>query len=86
MYIRSVIKKVLGYLVTQRGIEANPDQIQALIDMPYPRCEKYIQRLNGRIAALNRFISRSLDSCLNFFKMLKWAVNCEWIDKYEATF
>lgn len=59
-------RKFLGYLVTQRGIEANPDQLYALRDMPSPRNRREVQRLTGRIAALNRFISRSTDKCLSF--------------------
>ncbi|CAA7035389.1 unnamed protein product [Microthlaspi erraticum] len=53
----------LGYVVTQRGIEANPKQISAILDLPSPTSSKEIQRLTGRIAALNRFISRSTDKC-----------------------
>ncbi|XP_024010553.1 uncharacterized protein LOC112085951 [Eutrema salsugineum] len=45
----------LGYLVTHRGIEANPKQIKALIEMPSPRTKREVQRLTGRVAALNRF-------------------------------
>ena len=51
-------RKFLGYMVTQRGIEANPDQIQALRNLPSPRNKREIQRLTGRVAALSRFISR----------------------------
>ncbi|XP_013632362.1 PREDICTED: uncharacterized protein LOC106337789 [Brassica oleracea var. oleracea] len=46
----------LGYTVTQRGIEANPKQISTILDLPSPR---EVQRLTGRIDALNWFISRS---------------------------
>ncbi|KAG7533509.1 Reverse transcriptase domain [Arabidopsis thaliana x Arabidopsis arenosa] len=51
----------LGYIVTKRGIEANPNQINAFLNMPSPKNFKEVQRLTGRIAALNRFISRSTD-------------------------
>ena len=47
----------LGYLVTYRGIEANPKQIDALIEMASPKNKLEVQRLTGRVAALNRFIS-----------------------------
>jgi hypothetical protein len=49
--------KILGYLVSHRGIEANPSKIQAIMDMAPPQSTKDIQRLTGRLAALNRFIS-----------------------------
>ncbi|XP_056843167.1 uncharacterized protein LOC108808448 [Raphanus sativus] len=51
----------LGYLVAFRGIEANPKQIDALIEMVSPRTKREILRLTGRVTALNCFISRSTD-------------------------
>ncbi|GFS38896.1 hypothetical protein Acr_00g0060030 [Actinidia rufa] len=53
--------KFLGFLVTKRGIEVNPDQIQALIAMKSPRNIREVQQLTGRVAALNRFVSKSAD-------------------------
>jgi hypothetical protein len=53
--------KILGYLVSHRGIEANPSKIQAIMDMAPPQSIKDIQRLTGRLAALNRFILRSAE-------------------------
>ncbi|KAL0455843.1 UNVERIFIED_CONTAM: hypothetical protein Slati_0923500 [Sesamum latifolium] len=49
----------LGFMVTQRGIEANPLKIKAIIDMKAPTCLNEVQKLTGRIAALSRFISKS---------------------------
>ncbi|KAK1584217.1 hypothetical protein Q3G72_030878 [Acer saccharum] len=51
--------KFLGYLVTQRGVEANPDQIRSIENIEAPRCIKDVQKLTSRVAALNRFISKS---------------------------
>ncbi|KAL0730557.1 hypothetical protein Bca4012_026650 [Brassica carinata] len=68
----------LGYLVTYRGIEANPKQIDALIDMASPRTKREVQRLTGRVAALNRFISHSTDKCLLFYETLKGNKKFEW--------
>ena len=45
--------KFLGYLVTQRGIEADPNQISAILNIRSPTCVKDAQMLNGRLAALN---------------------------------
>ena len=52
--------------------------------MTSPRTVKEVQKLTGRIAALNRFISRATDKCLPFFKTLKQAF--AWIDECEAAF
>ena len=72
--------KFLGFLVSQRGIEANPDKIQAIMEMTPPRNVKEVQSLNGKVAALNRFVSRAIDKCLPFFRMLKksfkWTTEC----------
>ncbi|KAL5577794.1 hypothetical protein UlMin_019493 [Ulmus minor] len=75
--------KFLGFMVNHRGIEANPAKIQALLDMEPPRKIKEVQRLTGRIAALNRFISRATDRCKPFFQALRkgkdfvWTADCE---------
>ena len=63
--------KFLGFMVFQRGIEANTDNIRAIMDMAPPRNVKEVQSLNGKIAALNRFMSRATDKCLPFFRTLK---------------
>ncbi|KAG7559073.1 Aspartic peptidase domain superfamily [Arabidopsis thaliana x Arabidopsis arenosa] len=76
----------LGYLVTKRGIEANPKQISALINLPSPRNTREVQRLTGRIAALNRFISRSTDKCLPFYQLLRSNKKFEWDHKCEEAF
>uniref|UniRef100_A0A5B7BB47 Reverse transcriptase domain-containing protein n=1 Tax=Davidia involucrata TaxID=16924 RepID=A0A5B7BB47_DAVIN len=78
--------KFLGFLVSQRGIEADPKQIQALLDMKSPRNKKEVQSLNGRVAALKRFISRSSDKCFPFFKALKGDKTFEWTPQCEEAF
>ena len=50
--------KLLGFIVSHRGIEANPDKIEAIMKMEAPRSQKKVQRLTGCMAALSRFISR----------------------------
>ena len=76
--------KFLGFMVSQRGIEANPKKVQAIINMVSPRTVKEVQKLTGRIAALNRFVSRATDKCLPFFKTLKRAF--AWTDECEVAF
>ena len=71
-------------MVSQRGIEANPEKVQAIINMVSPKTIKEVQKLTGRIAAINRFVSRAMDKCLLFFKTLKRAF--AWTDECEAAF
>jgi hypothetical protein len=70
--------KILGYLVSHRGIEANPTKIQAIMGMAPPRSIKDIQRLTGRLAALNRFISKSTERSLPFLKTLCGTKDFVW--------
>ncbi|XP_074559159.1 uncharacterized protein LOC141815103 [Curcuma longa] len=67
------VGKFLGYIVTEEGIEANPEKVQALAQMSPPRNLREAQKLMGRINALSRFISRSAERSLPFFKVLKKA-------------
>ena len=69
--------KFLGFIVNNRGIEANPDKIKAVLDMPPPSNIKEVQRLTGRIAALSRFVSKASDKCQPFFQVLKKAFQCD---------
>ena len=50
--------ELLGYLVSARGIEANPEKIAAILTMKKPTKLKEVQQLAGRVAALSRFVAR----------------------------
>ena len=76
--------KFLGFMISQRGIEANPDKIQAILNMEPPKNIKEVQSLIGQVAALNRFISKATDKCLPFFKVLRKAF--EWMDECQKAF
>ena len=54
--------KFLGYMMTHRGIEVNPDQIKAINNLQPPRNPKEVQKFTGIMAILNRFISRSAET------------------------
>ena len=77
-------EKFLGFIVNHQGIEANPDKIKAVLEMPSPSGIKEVQCLTGRIAALSRFVSRASDKCQPFFQVLKKAF--QWDDKCEEAF
>ncbi|XP_019200215.1 PREDICTED: uncharacterized protein LOC109193838 [Ipomoea nil] len=78
--------KFLGYMVSKRGIEPNPDKIKAILDMEPPRSLREVQRLNGRLAALGRFLSRSAEKSLPFFGVLKKTKGFEWSEEYQKAF
>jgi hypothetical protein len=62
---------LLGFIVSNRGIEANPKKISAITDMEAPATVKDVQKLTGCMIALNKFISQLGERGLPFFKLLK---------------
>ncbi|XP_074290383.1 uncharacterized protein LOC141617106 [Silene latifolia] len=78
--------KFLGYIVTQRGIEASTKQIKAMLQLESPKKPKDVQRLAGKVAALSRFISRSSDKCRLFYDILRKSQKFEWTADHEQAF
>jgi ribonuclease HI len=70
--------KLLGFIISHRGIEANPEKISAITNMKAPTCIKDVQKLTGCMAALNRFISKLGERGLPFFKLLKHQEKFAW--------
>ena len=66
-------EKFLGFMVSQRGVEANSDKVKAIIEIKSPKTVKEVQSLVGKVAALNRFVFRATNKCMPFFKVLKKA-------------
>jgi hypothetical protein len=62
---------LLGYLISERGIEGNPEKIQAIINMQPPKMLRHVQQLTGRLAALSRFISKLDEKALPFYRLLQ---------------
>ncbi|XP_057739852.1 uncharacterized protein LOC130956943 [Arachis stenosperma] len=76
--------KFLGFILTNRGIEANPEKCQAILNMQSPTSIKEVQRLTGRLAALSRFLPGLASKSHSFFQCLKkdkkiftWTEDCE---------
>jgi hypothetical protein len=78
--------KVLGCLVSTKGIEANPEKIKALIEMQDPVSMKDVQILKGRVAALNRFIPRAAERSLPFFQVVRSTKNFKWSETQKQAF
>jgi hypothetical protein len=75
--------KLLGFIVSHRGIEANPEKIEAIMRMEAPRSQKKVQRLTGCMAALSRFISRLGEKGLPFYKLLKKVDKFQWTSEAQ---
>ena len=76
--------KFLGFMVSQRGIEVNPEKVRAIMELKPPKTVKAVQSLNGKVVALNRFVSKATDKCLPFFQVLKKSF--EWTDECQKAF
>ena len=59
--------KLLGYMISERGIEADPDKIRAILDMSPPQTETEIRGFFGRLQYISRFIVRLTDTCEPIF-------------------
>ena len=75
--------KFLGFMVSQRGIEVNLEKMRAIMELEPPKTVKAVQSLNGKVGALNRFVSKATDKCLPFFRVLKKSF--EWTDECPRT-
>ncbi|KAL8105108.1 hypothetical protein AgCh_029051 [Apium graveolens] len=62
-------------MISNRGIEANPEKIKAIQEMKAPRTQKDVQKLAGSLAALMRFVSKLAERCLPFFDLFKGSIN-----------
>ena len=72
--------KLLGFIVSGRGIEANPAKIRALSQLDIPKDLKQIQKLTRCVAALSRFISRLGEKALPLYRLLWCTEHFEWTD------
>nr|CAH67840.1 OSIGBa0159H11-OSIGBa0137A07.3 [Oryza sativa] len=75
--------KLLGFLVSARGIEANPEKIRAIERMRPPSKLRDVQCVTGCMAALSRFISRLGEKALPLFKLLKRSGPFTWTEEAE---
>ena len=77
------VDRFLGFMVTQRGIEANLAQLKVILDSPVPSLRKGVQQLTSRLAALWWFISRSTDRLKPFFATLRGVNRAGWNDECD---
>ena len=76
--------KLLGLMITQRGIEMDPTKIKAILEMQPPRSEKEVRSFLGKIQYISRFISKLTTTCEPLFKLLKKVTCFNWDDKCQT--
>ena len=78
--------KLLGFIVSQRGIEVDPAKVQAIRDMLTPQTEKQIHSFLGKVSYIARFIAQVTTTRDLLFKLLKKDTKIEWTDECQAAF
>nr|AAX95490.1 Integrase core domain, putative [Oryza sativa Japonica Group]ABA93045.1 retrotransposon protein, putative, Ty3-gypsy subclass [Oryza sativa Japonica Group] len=78
--------KLLGFMVSHMGMQANPEKINAILNMKPPSSQKDVQKLTGCMAALSQFVSRLGERGLPFFKLLKKTDNFQWGPEAQKAF
>jgi hypothetical protein len=78
--------KLLGYMVSSRGIDMNPKKVEAIENLQPPQTRKEIQKLTGMMTVLNRFISKLGECGMTFYRLLRKADGLQWDDQAAAAF
>src|ERR1044071_8893744 len=78
--------KLLGFMVSERGIEANPKKIAAIQNMKPPKQLRDVQKLTCCLAALSRYISRLGEKSLPLYQLMKKSPNFVWTDEAQVAF
>ena len=74
-------RKLLGFLVSDKGIEVNPSKIKALLEMPPPKSEKEIKGFLGQLQYISQFIAKLTSTCEPIFKLLRKNEPYTWNDE-----
>jgi hypothetical protein len=78
--------KLLGYMVSSRGIDVNPKKVEAIENLQPPQTRKDIQKLASMMAALSWFISKLGERGMSFYRLLRKVDSFQWDDQAVATF
>jgi hypothetical protein len=78
--------KLLGYMVSTRGIDANPMKVEAIEILQPPQTRREIQKLASMMAALSRFISKLGECGMSFYWLLRRVDDFQWDDQAATSF
>ena len=79
-------EKLLGFVVSKKGIEIDPNKVRAIQDLPPPRTQKEVRSFMGRLNYIARFISQMTAKCDPIFKMLRKNNSGEWDEECQVAF
>jgi hypothetical protein len=80
------LEKLLGYMVLAQSIDANLKKMEAIEQLQPPRTQREIQKLADMVAELTRFISKSDEHGMPFYKLLRKADGFQWDDQAMVIF
>jgi hypothetical protein len=78
--------KLLGHIISQKGIQMDPDKAKAILEMPPPTTEKQVRSLLGRLQYISRFIARLTPICEPIFRLLKKNAVIDWNEDCQKAF
>ncbi|KAA3483834.1 gag/pol polyprotein [Gossypium australe] len=78
--------KLLGFIVSERGIEVDPDKIKAIQELPPPCTQKEVRGFLGRLNYIARFIAQLTNQCDPIFRLLRKHNPGEWNEECQAAF
>ena len=78
--------KLLGFVVSKRGIEIDLDKVRAIQDLPSSRTQKEVRSFMARLNYITRFITQMTAKCDPIFKMLKKHNSGEWDKECKVAF
>ena len=79
-------EKLLGFVVSKKGIEIDPNKVRAIQDLPPSRTQKKVRSFTGRLNYIARFISQMTTKCDPIFKMLRKHNSDKWDEECQITF
>ena len=80
-----IARKLLGFLVSDKGREVGPSKIKAIFEMPPPKSEKEIRSFLGRLQYISRFITKLTSTCEPIFKLLRRNEPHAWNDECQKS-
>nr|XP_027090330.1 uncharacterized protein LOC113711365 [Coffea arabica] len=78
--------KLLGFIVSKKGIEIDSTKIKAIRDMPVPKTQKDVKSFLGKINFIGRFIGQLTATCEPLFKLLRKNVPLYWNEECQQAF
>ena len=82
----ATFRKLLGFVISKKGIEIDPNKVRVIQDLPLPRTQKEIRSFMGRLNYIARFILQMTAKCDPIFKMLRKHNSDKWDEECQVAF